>query len=244
MKIQTGIAAIVAVLGLVQIAAADFDLSYRIQPQAPDAGHWRIQFFARNDGNHGSGNRLLAEDIELVSDQKMVMGTDSSGDADVNGYGAASFFNSDRSFIKILGSPGDPENHVHGWMDYANPQPTDQSKWVGGSLDFRLVDDHLNNYGVIADGTTNGGLGAMIATAVVPNTATYVKLIPWGLGGNTGPGFGDFLGHGDPPPQIGTLQPGGWNQVDELSVAVPEPTALALCASAVGLSFLRRRRAR
>jgi len=241
MKMKAGIAAIVAVLGMAQIAAADFDLSYRVQPDAPDANHWRIQFFARNDGNHGSGIRLLDEEIELVSDQKMVIGSDSDGGPDVSGYGAADFFNSDRSFINILGNYGDPENHIRGWIVWTNPQLGNPNAWVGGSSDFRVARNHLNNHGVVADASVNNGLGALIATAVVPNTATYVKLIPWGLGGETGPAFGDFLGHGDPPPQIGTLEPGGWNQLDELAVAVPEPSMLAF-ASAVGLSLVRRRR--
>src|SRR5690242_10452545 len=105
MNTRAGIAVIGAVLGISQMAAADFSLSYTAQPDAPDAGHWRFEFYARNDGNHGSGRRLLTEDIELLCDQKMAVGTLANGDADVSGILAADFFNSDRSYINILGNP-------------------------------------------------------------------------------------------------------------------------------------------
>jgi hypothetical protein len=112
---------------------------------------------------------------------------------------------------------------------------------VGGSSDFRVVGAHLHLHGIPADSTVNGGRGALIATAIVPNTATYVEMIPWGLGGETGPAFGDFLGHADPPPQIGQLDPSGFNQLNALSIAIPEPAVMGLLGIAVG-GLLRRRR--
>lgn len=236
-------------LGSAPLASADFTVSYVRDPNPPDASHQRFEFYAKNDGGHGSGRRLLAEDIELVSDQKMVMGYLANGDADISGVGAPDFFNSDRSYINILGSPGDPENAFHdpsGPTDppsvvFAQPKPTQHDQWVGGSSDFRVVRTHLHSQGVIADGTANGGLGALIATAIVPDDATYIEMIPWGLGGETGPAFGDFLGHADPPPQFGHLDPTGFNQLNALSVAVPEPAATGLIAAAIGCLVLRRR---
>jgi hypothetical protein len=241
MKRQPLVFAAGALLGFVRLASADYQLSYTVERNAPDANHERFEFFARNDGNHGSGVRLLAEDIELVSDQKMVIGTLANGDADVSGYGAADYFHSDRSYINILTSPGDPENNVVTQYDvvFTKPHPDSHPDWVGGSSDFRVVRSHIgSNHGVIADSTANGGRGALIATAVVPNSATYVELIPWGLGGETGPAFGDFLGTADPPPQIGHLEPGGYNQLNAL--VVPEPAGAAIGCIGLALVFTRR----
>jgi len=237
-------------LSSAHVALADFTVNYLKDPNPPDANHQRFEFFAKNDGGHGSGRRLLAEDIELVSDQKMVMGYLSNGDADVSGVGAADFFNSDRSYINILGSPGDPENAFHDPTDpnsapavvFTKPNPTQHDQWVGGSDDFRVVRIHQHNFGVIADSSANGGRGALIAVAIVPNSATFVEMIPWGLGGETGPAFGDFLGNADPPPQIGHLDPSGFNQLNALSVAVPEPSIAGVAGIVLGC-LLRRRRA-
>lgn len=251
MNTRAGIAVIGAVLGISQMAAADFSLSYTAQPDAPDAGHWRFEFYARNDGNHGSGRRLLTEDIELLCDQKMAVGTLANGDADVSGILAADFFNSDRSYINILGNPGDPENTYQDpstpnlpafFLVFTKPTPAQHDQWAGGSSDFRVVGSHLHATGIVADGTVNGGRGALIATAVVPTSATYVELIPWGLGGETGPAFGNFLGTADPPPQIGHLEPGGYNQLNAFTVAVPEPTVLALGTFATSVLLARTRR--
>ena len=239
-------------LGFAGFAQADFAVSYLRDPNPPDAGHQRFEFFAKNDGGHGSGQRLLAEDIELVSDQKMVMGYLANGDADVSGVGAANFFQSDRSYINILGSPGDPENAFHdpsGPTDppsvvFTKPNPSQHDQWVGGSADFRVVRTHLHNLGVIANGSANGGRGALIATAIVPDNATFVELIPWGLGGETGPAFGDFLGNADPPPQIGHLDPSGFNELHALAVSIPEPSVLGFCAAALGFAAVQKRRAR
>jgi hypothetical protein len=249
MKRWTSALAVGLALGCSQLALADFTVSYVKDPSPPDANHQRFEFFAKNDGGHGSGQRLLAEDIELVSDQKMVMGYLANGDADISGVGAADFFHADRSYINILGSPGDPENAFHdpsGPNDapsvvFTKPNPNQHDQWVGGSADFRVVRLHQHNFGVIADGTANGGRGALIATAIVPNNATYIEMIPWGLGGETGPAFGDFLGHADPPPQIGHLDPSGFNQLNALAVAVPEPAAIGLSVLAVGACVIRRR---
>ena len=234
-------------LGCARGALADFTVNYLKDPNPPDANHQRFEFFAKNDGGHGSGQRLLAEDIELVSDQKMVIGSLANGDADINGTGAADFFNSDRSFINILGSPGDPENTAHlpnlppFSVVWSQPKPDQHDQSVGGSSDFRVVGSHLNNHGVIADSSANGGHGALIAVAIVPNNATYIEMIPWGLGGESGPAFGDFLGHADPPPQIGQLDPSGFNQLDALAVAIPEPTGIGLGVVMLGLLARRRR---
>lgn len=236
-------------LGSVPLASADFTVSYVLDPNPPDATHQRFEFFAKNDGGHGSGRRLLAEDIELVCDQKMVMGYLANGDADVCGAGAANPFTSDRSYINIFGSPGDPENAFTDpnnpndqlGLVFTKPKPTEHDQWVGGSSDFRVVLAHLHgNGGVIADSTANGGRGALIATAIVPDNATFVEMIPWGLGGETGPAFGDFLGHADPPPQIGHLDPSGFNEVNALSVAVPEPSLLGFFAAVLGCLALRK----
>jgi hypothetical protein len=252
MKRWASAIAVGLLLGSAQMALADFTVSYLKDPNPPDANHQRFEFFAKNDGGHGSGQKLLAEDIELVSDQKMVVGSLSNGDADVSGTGASDFFNSDRSYINILGNPGDPENT---YRDPSNPtEPTfavvftqpkfnQQAQWVGGSSDFRVVGAHLHNVpGILANGTVNGGRGALIATAIVPNNATYIEMIPWGLGGETGPAFGDFLGHADPPPQIGHLDPSGFNQLNALSIAVPEPAVLGLVGMVMSCLLRRRRR--
>lgn len=238
-----------ASLGFVRCAQADFTVSFVEDPNPPDANHQRFEFYALNDGGHGSGQRLLAEDIELVSDQKMVLGTLANGDADVTGLDAPNQFSSDRSYVNILGSPGDPENAFDDPSKptdlfpvvFTNPKPTDHGQWVGGSSDFRVVLSHIHNQGVIANSTSNGGRGALIATAIVPNNATFIEMIPWGLGGETGPAFGDFLGHADPPPQIGHLDPSGFNELSPLSVAVPEPATLGLLAAVFCLADRRRR---
>jgi len=230
-------------------ARADFTVNYTVELNAPDANHARLNFYTLNDGNHGSGTKVVADDIELISDQPMVIGTrPDTGLADVSGVAAPDPYHSDRSFVNILGDPsiqGYNEPKKFNVILPRTPQ-LDPSLYVGGTKDFRVVGAWLNmpnditqpTNGVIATPAANGGHGALIASAVVPNTATFVEMIPWGLGGDTGPAFGDFLGGGDPPPLLGTLQPGGYNEMSPLFASVhAQPVPLPLSAVGGGALF-------
>ena len=140
MRLVSYSVAAAVLVALVRTASADFDFSYAVQPGAPDANHTRVQFFARNDGANDSGMRVLAEDLELVSDRNMVVVT-SSTLADVIGVGAPDPYHSDRSFINILGDPGNPDDSdpSQGLVNYSAPDRHLVSAFAGGISDFRVL---------------------------------------------------------------------------------------------------------
>src|SRR5947209_6296946 len=93
-----GATAFLAAMAVGGAARADFTMNYTIELNTPDADHARLNFYTVNDGNHGSGTKLLDDDIELISDQPMVIGTrPDNGLPDLSGVGAAAPYHSDRS---------------------------------------------------------------------------------------------------------------------------------------------------
>jgi hypothetical protein len=224
-KFACGFLVLSAFLGT---ARADFVLSYTAEQDAPAPGLNRYEFFARNDGQHGSGVRLLDLDVELVTNQPMVIGNfPHSSKPDLTGSRTPDPYHSDRSFVNILGDPASddtaPDNF---WVVEARVVSQTPS---GGITDFDVSGPHLENHGVIATDAANGGRGALFAVAVVPSSTSLIKLIPWGFGGETGPAFGDYRDSTSIPP----LQPGldDFRQLNPLSV--PEPSVLCIAGGMV-----------
>jgi hypothetical protein len=243
----------VATLAMASAARADFTVNYTVDLHTPDANHARFNFYTLNDGNHGSGTKLVADDIELVSDQPMVVGfRPDNGLADVSGVGAPDPYHSDRTFVNILGDPSVKGYNEPQKFSIVLPRTAqlNASDYANGTADLRVVGGWINEpnditqptNGVIATAAANGGHGALIASAVVPNNATYVKMIPWGLGGDTGDPFGDYIDPANPPPQIGHLAPDGYNELSPLFASVPEPGSMTLLAAGMLLCTSRRRR--
>ena len=231
-------AGLLTVSGLCGIARGDFNLSFTAEPDAPAPGLTRYEFFARNDGNHGSGVRLLDMDIELRASQPMVVGTfPRSGKLDLTGSQTTDPYHSDRSFINILGDPSSDSDSVPNALWVVEAQVRGTAPGDGGVMDFDVSGAHLDNHGVIATSAVNAGHGALFAVAVVPSSTSFIELIPWGLGGESGPAFGDFTGGTLP---IGPVQPDPNNFTQIYALVVPEPGMASVGIGA--LMLLRRRR--
>lgn len=239
MKCMKWAAGLLAVSGLCGTVRADFSLSYTAEPGAPAPGLTRYEFFARNDGNHGSGVRLLDMDIELRTNQPMVVGTfPRSGKLDLTGSQTPDPYHSDRSFVNILGDPSSDSDSVPNALWVVEAQVRGTAAGNGGVTDFDVSGAHLDNHGVIATSAANGGRGALFGVAVVPSSTSLIELIPWGLGGESGPAFGDFTGGTLP---ISPVQPDPNDFTQLYPLVIPEPgTALLLGISA--LALLPRRR--
>src|SRR5947209_8558383 len=108
--------AFLAALAATGAARADFTMNYTVELDTPDANHARLTFYTINDGNHGSGTKLLVDDIELISDQPMVIGVrPDNGLPDISGIGAADPYHSDRSFVNVLGEPTQAKDFTIVW---------------------------------------------------------------------------------------------------------------------------------
>lgn len=214
-------------MALAGVAKADFHYSYSVADAG--GGLERVSFYAEVTGTGVNvGDRALGSDLTIadINGHNLVtkfLTAAANSKADVTGTAAADPYNSDRSFVNLLGDPSggtagtdnDPTAYSIVQVVPANVHAT----YANGVPQFEVVGANLSG-GVDAT-TANGGKGALMAVAVAP----------MGDGIHVSGSIGGILA-GSPAQSVDITYPG-----------IPEPTSLSLLGLGLGALVTRRRRA-
>lgn len=201
--------------------AASADFTYSSQRVDAGGGFDRVSFYALSNPDTAPdvGTQLVGADLTLrdLNGNPLVIRFQDDGAhrPDLTGALAPDPYQSDRSFINLLGDPSNLANADPNNALVIGTSPRDTfSNFANGVWEFRMT-LILSAGGVNATGTVNGGRGALIGVAVVPR-GDPVQL--FGMLGGALP---------DSPPR-------------NVDIITPEPAGLAV-VGIVGL-LLRRRR--
>lgn len=211
-----------AALASAGVARANFHISAVIQNLAD--GNERTEIFALNNGVDGTGTKAIASDITIadLSGPNLVIGfvnNAPTAHADVMGVFAPDPYNSDRSFVNLLGDPSGGtsgiDNDPTAYSVVSTVPANTHANFTHGVTQFEVVGVNLFG-GVDATSAANGGKGALIAVAVAP-IGDQINF-QGSIGGDSG----------DP-------QPFSWP-------SIPEPASLSMLGvGALGLLVRRRR---
>lgn len=212
-------------MSVADVAKADFAFSVTVQDAG--GGLQRVQVFARSTGSGVDvGSKALGSDITITDFSghnlvtKFVSGA-ATAKADLTGIAAPDPYNSDRSFVNLLGDPsGGPagtDNDPTAYNVVQTVPMNTHSNYLNGVSQFEVVGANLSG-GVDATSAANGGKGALIAVAVAP--------------------LGDIICFNG---AIGGNQPGSPPQ--EFLSTCPEPSSIVVLAAALAAPVLRRTRA-
>ena len=210
-------------MSLAGVARADFEFSVDSASAGP--GLARIRLFALSTGGGVDvGNRALASDITItdMSGHNLVtkfLSGAATAKADLTGVAAPDPYNSDRSFVNLLGDPSGgtsgSDNDPTVYSVVSTTPANTHANYANGVTQFEVLGANLNG-GVDATRASNGGRGALIAVVVAPDGDRIC--------------FSGFIGGEKPgsPPL-------------PLTFLCPEPATLALFAPALLLRPRRRR---
>lgn len=211
------------------VAKADFTFSFTVQDAG--AGLQRVQIFALANGNGiNVGSRALASDITIADLSghnlvtKFVSGA-ATAKADLTGVAASDPYNSDRSFVNLLGDPSGgaagADNDPTAYNVVQTVPANTHLNYINGVSQFEVVGANLSG-GVDATSAANGGKGALIAVGVAPS--------------------GDILCFSG---SVGGNQPGSPPEALAYSLTrCPEPSSIVVLVAALAAQVLRRTRGR
>ena len=160
-------------------SAANAEFVFSTTTTDAGGGDERVELFALNRGN-GSGTKALASEITITDESGHTLVTKfkspSGQQPDVTGVQAPDPYNSDRSFVNLLGDPSggasgtdnDPTSYNLISFNPPNPAGAHLSPWTIGVTQFQVTGANLSG-GVDATAAANGGRGALIAVAVAPS---------------------------------------------------------------------------